>query len=68
MHFSTTDGVEQSELRRPWEAIKNAGAEVELLLIHAGEIQGLQHMDKGEKFKVNRVVDEADSSRYDGLV
>ena len=66
--FLATDGVEQSELRRPWEAIKDAGAEVELLSIHAGEIQGLQHMDKGEKFKVNRVVDEADSSSYDGLV
>ena len=36
--FLATDGVEQSELRRPWEAIKDAGAEVELLSIHAGDL------------------------------
>ena len=66
--FLATDGVEQSELRRPWEAIKNAGADVELLSIHDGEIQGWQHLDKGEKFKVDRVIDDADSESYDGLV
>jgi protease I len=66
--FLATDGVEQSELKRPWDAIKGAGADVELLSIHDGEIQGLQHMDKGEKFKVDRVVADADAASYDGLV
>jgi protease I len=66
--FLATDGVEQSELRRPWEAIKDAGADVELLSVHDGEIQGMEHMDKGERFRVDGLVADADSSDYDGLV
>ena len=38
--FLATDGFEQVELTKPWEAIKNAGAQVELVSLKAGEIQG----------------------------
>ncbi|HEY8521095.1 MAG TPA: type 1 glutamine amidotransferase domain-containing protein [Gammaproteobacteria bacterium] len=66
--FLATDGVEQIELTQPWEAIKAAGAEVELLSIEEGEIQGFNHMDKGDRFSVDELVADADVSDYDGLV
>lgn len=66
--FLATDGVEQVELTRPWQAIKEAGAEVELVSLKTGEIQGMNHMDKGDKFKVDRAVADADVSSYHGLV
>jgi protease I len=66
--FLATDGVEQSELKRPWDAIKEAGADVDLLSVHDGEIQGMEHMDKGEKFHVDGLVEDADCADYDGLV
>jgi protease I len=66
--FLATDGVEQIELTKPWEAIKGAGAQVELLSIESGKIQGVNHMDKGDTFSVDRVVSDASAHDYDGLV
>lgn len=66
--FLAADGVEQIELTKPWEAVKNAGAEVELLSIKEGEIQGVNHMDKADTFRVDRHVSAADPTDYDGLV
>lgn len=66
--FLATDGVEQSELEQPWQELKNAGAEVELLSVHEGTIQALNHMEKGDTFKVDSLVAEADVADYDGLV
>jgi protease I len=66
--FLATDGVEQIELTKPWDAIKAAGAEVELISIKSGEIQGFNHRDKGDKFKVDKLVSNVNASDYDGLV
>jgi protease I len=66
--FLATDGVEQSELEQPWNEIRNAGAEVELLSVHGGSIQAVRHMDKGDTFDVDGLVADADVSDYDGLV
>ena len=66
--FIAADGVEQVELTEPWKAVKEAGAEVELISIAEGEIQGMNHMDKGETFKVDKHVSQADPTDYDGLV
>lgn len=66
--FLATDGFEQVELTKPWDAIKKAGAEVELVSIKNGEIQGMRHHDKADTFKVNKTVEQADASSYDGLV
>jgi protease I len=53
--FLTADeGVEQIELESPWEAIKDAGAEVELLSPGGGEVQGFEHLDKGKTFEADR--------------
>lgn len=66
--FVATDGFEQVELTEPWKALANAGADVELLAPEPGEILGLNHIDKGETFPVDKPVSEADSSEYAGLV
>jgi protease I len=66
--FVATDMVEQVELTEPWKALKEAGAELELVSIKDGEIQGFNHYDKADKFKVDRTVEEANASDYDALV
>jgi protease I len=66
--FLAADGVEQIELTEPWDKIKEAGAAVELISIKSGEIQGMNHMDKGDSFPVDATIDQADPNSYDGLV
>jgi protease I len=65
--FLATDGVEQVELTQPWEAMQSAGAEVHLISLESGRIQGFNHLDKGDSFPVDRTVDSAKASQYDGL-
>jgi protease I len=59
---------EQVELTGPWEALEGAGADLELVSIKSGEIQGFNHYDKADKFKVDRTVEEVSASDYDALV
>lgn len=66
--FLATDGFEQVELTGPWEAIRNAGATVELISIESGEIQGVNHDEKADTFEVDRIVEDVSASDYDGLV
>ena len=66
--FLATDMVEQVELTGPWKALEDAGAELELVSIKDGEIQGFNHYEKADKFKVDRTVEEVSASDYDALV
>ncbi len=66
--FLATDGVEQVELTEPWKAVEQEGGTPELVSIKNGEIQGMNHMDKGDTFKVDTTAGEADASSYAGLV
>jgi len=66
--FLATDGFEQVELTKPWEAIEDAGATPELVSIESGKIQGVNHDEKGDTFKVDKTLDEVKASDYDGLV
>jgi protease I len=62
------EGVEQVELTRPWDAVRDAGAEVELIAPEPGEVQAFNHLDKADTFSVDHAVPEADAGDYDGLV
>jgi len=62
------EGVEQVELTEPLEAVRAAGAEAEILAPEAGDVQAFNHLDKGERFPVDRAVGDADASEFDGLV
>src|SRR3712207_5676852 len=63
-----TDGVEQVELDRPWQALKEAGAEPELVSLEAGEITAYEHIDKGDRKKVDTTVADADPDDYAALL
>jgi len=62
------EGVEQVELTEPWKAVEDAAGTPELIAPEPGEVQAFNHLDKGDTFKVDRNLDEADASDYDGLV
>ena len=63
-----TDGFEQSELEKPVEALKAAGADVEIVSPKAGEIQGWEHHVKGRAVAVDRELSDADPADYDALM
>jgi len=66
--FLATDGVEQVELTAPWNALKAAGAEVVQLSDKPGEIQAMNHDEKGDKFHVDLEVSQASARDFDALV
>ena len=66
--FIATDGVEQVELSEPWAALKNAGASVTLAAPKPGTIQGMNHDEKGETFRVDRTLADVHAADYDALV
>ncbi|MBX7250270.1 MAG: type 1 glutamine amidotransferase [Caulobacteraceae bacterium] len=63
-----TDGFEQVELTKPVEALKAAGATVEVVSPKGGEIQGYRHHDKGESVPVDRLLSDASAGDYEALV
>jgi protease I len=63
-----TDGFEQVELLEPKRALEAAGAKVDVLSPKAGQIKGWNHTDWGEIVKVDRTLEQAKVSEYDGLV
>lgn len=54
-----TDGFEESELAEPVKALIDAGAQVTILSLKMGQIQGVRHdVDKTVKVKVDRPIQE----------
>ena len=66
--FLATDGVEQVELTEPWKMVEQEGGTPQLVSLESGEIQGFNHLDKGDTFQVDKTVQEASEDDYDGLV
>jgi deglycase len=66
--LTANEGVEQVELTEPVKALKDVGAEVELLAPKSGKIQAFNHRDRSDTFPVDREVSKADATDYDGLV
>ena len=62
------DGFEESELTKPLEALKNAGAEVDIVSPESGSVRGFQHDKPGETVSVDVPLSQADANDYDGLV
>jgi protease I len=63
-----TDGVEQVELDRPWQALEEAGAEPELVSLAAGTITAYDHIDRADTKRVDLPVSSADPDEYAALV
>ena len=66
--FLFTEGVEQVELTEPLDAVRSAGADVDIVSLEKGEIEMWKHFDRGDKITAEVAVAEADPSDYDGLV
>lgn len=62
-----TDGFENSELFKPLEAVRDAGATVQVLSIGTDDISGAKD-EEPRTIAVDKLVKDADSSEYDGLI
>lgn len=63
-----TDGVEQTELTKPREALEQAGAQTDLISVKSGEIKAWNHENWGETFKVDKTLDQVKAKDYDALL
>jgi protease I len=66
--FLAADGVEEVELVEPRKAVEQAGAEAVIVSINSGEIQAFNHLDPGDKIKVDVTAESADPGQFDALV
>lgn len=63
------DGVEQIELEQTRHATEQAGAQVDLVSVHSGEIQAMnQDINPGHRFTVDRELSQVSSGDYDALL
>jgi protease I len=61
------EGVEEVELTSPCDALREAGARVDLLALEEDGIQAFNHLDKGDTFTPDKAVAAANPDDYDGL-
>ncbi len=66
--LTANEGVEQIEFTRPWEAVLQGGGQPFLLAPEAGEVQMMDHLDRADRFPVDRTLEHAHPSDYDALV
>ncbi len=63
-----TDGVEESELTEPVKALKEAGAEVTIVSLQVGQIQGVRHdLDKTAKIEVDCAIRDVRAEEFDAV-
>ncbi len=63
-----TDGFEQSELEQPVDALKEAGAQVDIISLKSGAVKGWNEKNWGKEITVDKTVDEVGAQDYDALV
>lgn len=59
---------EQAEFVEPKKALEEAGAEVVVISSQSGEIEGMNHDQKADKFPVDLTLDEANPDDFQALV
>ena len=62
------DMFERVELEEPRKALEDAGADVAIVSISSGEIQGFDHFDPASTVKVDRTVEQASPDDFDALL
>ena len=62
------DMFERVELEEPRKALEDAGADVEVVSIHDGEIKGFDHFDPANSVQVDHTVEQASPEDYDALL
>lgn len=63
-----TDGVERVELERPRDALRDAGADIRMLGLQAGDFRSFDHLEPATLFTAEQAVADADAGDYDGVV
>jgi hypothetical protein len=64
--FLFTEGVEQVELTKPLEAVREAGGTAALVSLEKGEVQMFNHLDKGDTIAAEVAVSDADPPNSTG--
>ena len=62
------DGFEQVEMVEPRRALEEAGAQPQIVSPMQGEVQGWNHFDKADKFRVDVPLDNANPDDFDALL
>lgn len=62
------DGFEQVELTEPKKALDAAGAQTHIISLNNGQVQGMNHDDKGDAFPVDKTLKQARPDEYDALL
>ena len=63
------EGFEQVELTKPLQALKDAGAEAHIISPNKNsEIKAWNHTEWGDKFKVDKKLNEVKAEDYNGLL
>jgi len=62
------DGFEEVELTKPRKALDDAGAKTAVVSVKSGEIQGMNHADKGDKVAVDMTLADAKPQEFDALM
>ena len=63
-----TDGFEHSEFQKPYEALKEKNADVEVVSLKVEKIKSWKDGNWGEEVNVDKTVDQVSASDYRGLV
>ena len=63
-----TDGFEEAELTEPVKALRDAGAQVDIISTHRGQIQAFKHHDKSIMVPVDHTLDQVNADEYDAVM
>jgi protease I len=63
-----TDDFEQAELAEPKKALEQAGATVKIISPKPGQVQGVNHDVKADKFNVDMTIDSANPDDFDAVM
>jgi len=63
-----TNGFEESELKSPMNALKEAGAEVHIVSLESGEIKGWSDSNWSNSYNVDKTLNEVSQKDYNALV
>lgn len=63
-----TNGFEEVEFTKPFEALKDAGATVHVISPESGKVRAWNSDKWGESYNVDMTLDEATASDYDSLM
>ena len=62
------NGFEESEFTKPYDALKDSGATVDVVSLKSGKVKAWKHKDWGKEVDVDKTVDEVNAKEYDALV